>query len=77
VSFAWISGDSVYGADHRIRRWAEQHRRGYGLAVTSSHSLGLRPVCAWIEGLAAEAWQRLSAGDGAKGPRLYDWALLG
>lgn len=22
------------------------------------------------------AWQRLSAGDGAKGPRMYDWALL-
>jgi len=22
------------------------------------------------------AWQRLSAGDGAKGPRLYDWARL-
>ena len=21
------------------------------------------------------AWQRLPAGDGAKGPRLYDWAL--
>jgi len=76
LSFAWITGDSVYGADHRIRRWAEQHRRGYVLAVTSSHSLGLRPVCDWIKGLPAEAWQRLSAGDGAKGPRLYDWALL-
>ena len=23
----------------------------------------------------AQAWKRLSAGDGAKGPRLYDWAL--
>jgi SRSO17 transposase len=76
LSFAWITGDSVYGADHRIRRWAEQHRRGYVLAVTSSQSLGLRPVSEWIEGLPAESWQRLSAGDGAKGPRLYDWALL-
>jgi SRSO17 transposase len=76
LSFAWITGDSVYGADHRIRRWAEQHRRGYVLAVTSSHSLGLRPVCDWIDGLPAKAWQRLSAGDSAKGPRLYDWALL-
>jgi SRSO17 transposase len=76
LSFAWVSGDSVYGADHRIRRWAEQHRRGYVLAVTSSQQLGLRPVCDWIDGLPAKAWQRLSAGDGAKGPRLYDWALL-
>lgn len=24
----------------------------------------------------AGEWERLSAGDGAKGPRLYDWALL-
>ena len=23
----------------------------------------------------AQAWKRLSAGDGANGPRLYDWAL--
>ena len=35
IPFAWITGDSVYGADHRIRRWAERHRRGYVLAVTS------------------------------------------
>src|SRR6185437_13767297 len=25
----------------------------------------------------ARGWQRLSCGDGAKGPRLYDWALIG
>ena len=24
----------------------------------------------------AGAWQRLSAGEGAKGPRLYDWVYL-
>jgi len=26
--------------------------------------------------LTTESWQRLSAGDGAKGPRLYDWARV-
>ena len=26
--------------------------------------------------LAPETWRRLSAGDGTKGPRLYDWAYL-
>jgi len=76
VPFAWIAGDSVYGADSAIRRWAEGHRRGYVLAVTSGQRLGQRPVTAWIEDLADAAWQRLSAGDGAKGPRLYDWAHL-
>jgi SRSO17 transposase len=76
VSFAWITGDSVYGADHAIRRWAEQHRRGYVLAVTSGQHLGQRPVTSWIKRLPRKAWQRLSAGDGAKGPRLYDWAYI-
>src|SRR4051794_19837497 len=76
VPFAWITADSVYGADHVIRRWAERHRRGYVLAVTSKQYLGQRPVTSWIKRLPCKAWQRLSAGDGAKGPRLYDWATI-
>ncbi len=28
------------------------------------------------QGLEPTAWQRLSAGDGTKGPRLYDWSYL-
>ena len=76
VPFSWITGDSVYGADRAIRRWAERHRRGYVLAVTSRQRLGLRPVTSWIKGLPEPDWQRLSAGDGAKGPRLYDWAYV-
>jgi hypothetical protein len=74
--FAWITGDSVYGADRAIRRWAERHRRGYVLTVTSAQRLGLRTLSERIEDLPAEAWQRLSAGEGTKGPRLYDWARL-
>jgi SRSO17 transposase len=76
IAFAWITGDSVYGADHRIRRWAERHRRGYVLAVTSKQYLGQRPVTSWIKRLPRKAWQRLSAGDGAKGPRLSDWTYI-
>ena len=76
VPFAWITGDSVYGADHTIRRWAEQHRRGYVLAVTSGQRLGMRPVTTGIKGLPRQAWKRLSARDGAKGPRFYDWACV-
>jgi SRSO17 transposase len=76
VPFAWVVGDSVYGADHAIRRWAERHRRGYVLAVTSGQRLGLRPVTTWIADLPEAAWRRLTAGEGAKGPRLYDWAYV-
>ena len=76
VAFAWITGDCVYGADRAIRRWAEQNQYGYVLAVTSGQYLGQRPVTSWIENLPRKTWQRLSAGEGAKGPRLYDWAYL-
>src|SRR3954449_4324886 len=76
VPFAWITGDSVYGADHAIRRWAERHRRGDVLAVTANHYLGQRPVTSWIKRLPRKAGQRLSAGDGAKGPRRYDWTYI-
>jgi SRSO17 transposase len=76
IAFAWITGDSVYGADHQIRRWAERHRRGYVLAVTSKQYLGQRPVTSWIKRRPRKAWHRLSAGDGAKGPRLYDWTYI-
>jgi SRSO17 transposase len=76
VPFAWVTGDSVYGADHRLRRHLEAHRRGYVLAVTSGQRLGFVPVEKWLAKVPPEGWRRLSAGDGAKGPRLYDWAYL-
>jgi SRSO17 transposase len=73
---AWVVGDSIYGSDYQLRRCIEQHGRGYVLAVTSAQHLGLKPVTDWLEDVPAGAWRRLSAGDGAKGPRLYDWAWL-
>ena len=76
VPFAWVTADSVYGADHALRRWLQEHRVGYVLAVTKAQRLGLGRVEAQIDQLPAAAWHRLSAGDGAKGPRLYDWAYL-
>ncbi len=76
VPCAWVVGDSLYGADHQTRRLVEAHGRGYVLAVTSAQRLGLKPVEDWLEDVPAKGWTRLSAGDGAKGPRLYDWAYL-
>src|SRR5918997_1334980 len=76
VPFAWVAGDSVYGADHRIRRRLEARQRGYVLAVTSGQRLGFVPVEDWLAKVPPDGWSRLSAGDGAKGPRLYDWPYL-
>jgi SRSO17 transposase len=74
VPCAWVTGDSVYGADHALRRTIEASGRGYVLAVTSAQHLGCKPVVDWLEDV--KTWQRLSAGAGSKGPRLYDWAFL-
>ncbi|HET9593529.1 MAG TPA: IS701 family transposase, partial [Solirubrobacterales bacterium] len=75
VPCAWVAGDSVYGADRALRRRIEARGGlGYVLAVTSGQRLGGRRVDAWAARVPAEGWRRLSAGEGAKGPRLYDWA---
>ena len=76
VPCAWVTGDSVYGGDYALRHVIEQHGRGYVMAVTSAQRLALKPVVDWLEDVPAHAWRQLSAGDGAKGPRLYDWAYL-
>jgi SRSO17 transposase len=76
VPCAFVVGDSVYGADSALRRTIETSGHGYVLAVTSAQHLGCKPVVNWLEDVPARAWRRLSAGEGSKGPRLYDWAYL-
>src|SRR3954462_12988437 len=76
VPCRWGTGDSVYGADYALRRSIEKSGRGYVLAVTSRQLLGFKTVTDWLKDVPASGWQRLSAGEGAKGPRLYDWAWL-
>src|SRR3954464_1091956 len=61
----------------RLRLWLERQPIGYVLAVTSKQrapsgfdSVKIRTRACF----GADDWRRLSAGEGAKGPRLYDWA---
>jgi SRSO17 transposase len=45
------------------------------LAVPSTQRVGLTAKAAQVvASWPAEAWQRLSAGEGSQGPRWYDWA---
>lgn len=78
VPCAWVAADTVYGADSALRRWIEARALGYVLAVTSGQQLAVTGRFERVDDLAdalpSGAWRRLSAGDGAKGPRLYDWA---
>jgi len=76
---AWVVGDTVYGHE-ALRGWLEEQGRAYALAVASDHGIWTAgeqvTASALVDALPADAWARLSAGDGSQGPRLYDWACL-
>jgi SRSO17 transposase len=76
----WATGDEVYGNDPALRAGIAGHGLGFVLAVAKDHPIptaaGNRRAIDLAVCLPPRSWQRLSAGDGAKGPRLYDWALI-
>src|SRR5919202_3451318 len=80
LPFRWVTGDSVYGDDRRLRRWLEEQGKAYVLAVSGKDYVwsGWRQVQVktLLAKLPEEGWKRLSAGAGAKGPREDDWLLL-
>jgi SRSO17 transposase len=80
----WVLADEVYGKNQELRQWLEEQRQSYVLAVGCNLHVRLagqkpkqaRRVDEVVAGLPAEAWQCLSAGQGSKGLRLYDWVWL-
>jgi SRSO17 transposase len=77
VLLAYVTGDSVYGDDSKLRQWLEAGKQAYVLAVSSDQMVWIDTQRWQIKTLLAElptgGWQRLSAGLGSKGPRTYDW----
>ena len=84
IPCGWVTGDAVYGSDRNLRRWLEEEGIPQVLAIKSNEQLwawtekGPRQVrvdrlASWVD---ESGWQRLSAGDGAKGPRFYDWTTV-
>jgi SRSO17 transposase len=80
VPATWVAGDGVYGGDPGLRETLEDRGIGYVLAVACSHPVhtgaGTHRTDELTALLPKRAWQRLSAGDGSRGPRLYDWAWI-
>jgi SRSO17 transposase len=80
VPAKWVTGDSVYGDDRRLRMWLEAQPQAYVLAVSGKEYVRLgwqqRQVKTILAALPEAGWTRCSAGDGAKGPRWYDWRWL-
>lgn len=81
--FAWVAADSVYGVGE-VEIALRRAGKGYVLGINSSHSVKswgkARPASGTAGGIAQDLppaeWRRLSAGEGSKGPRLYDWAYV-
>jgi SRSO17 transposase len=76
VPVAWVTADEVYGGQRALRGGLEERAQAYVLAVACNEPVGLGDAAAVGARLPATAWQCHSAGEGAKGPRVYDWAYV-
>jgi SRSO17 transposase len=87
VPFGWVTGDEVYGGDRRLRLWLEERGVPHVLAIKRTEPLwamtdqgpaqvAAAALAAQVPARGPNGWRRLSAGDGAKGPRRYDWARV-
>jgi SRSO17 transposase len=84
IPVSWVVADSVYGGNLDLRTWLEAHHYPYALAVACNEPVGFqtphgrrREEAALVERFVPQLeWQRLSMGEGTKGPRLFDWAII-
>jgi SRSO17 transposase len=81
VPFAWFTADEAYGQNRELRQWCEEQDIAYVMATRKDHEVasGLHTttrVDHLIATIRAGAWRRMSCGDGAHGPRVYDWVSI-
>ncbi|MCX4787255.1 MULTISPECIES: IS701 family transposase [unclassified Streptomyces] len=80
IPFGWVTADEVYGQTSRIRLWLEEHEIPHVLVVPKSQMVitmeffGQARAHELISQLADDEWKTLNCGNGAHGPRVYDWA---
>lgn len=76
----WVTGDCIYGDSRSLRRSLEARAQPYVLGVSGKESvwIGARQFAIphLVTDLPPDAWQCVSAGQGSKGPRLYEWQSL-
>jgi SRSO17 transposase len=76
----WVTGDTVYGSHRPLREGLESRKQAYALAVSCQEQVEVQGERKRVDRLADEVppdqWQRLSVGEGSKGPREFDWARV-
>jgi SRSO17 transposase len=79
VPAQWVAGDTVYGYDE-LRMWLDEQEKNYVVAVPETHMVWMhgrqQPIGLLAALLPQDSWVVLSAGEGSKGSRLYEWAWL-
>ena len=85
VPASWVTADAVYGQHAGLRTFLESRQMSYVLAIAiNQQSLVKRGESPSTKNradvlaasLAPQAFKRISAGSGSKGPRVYNWARL-
>jgi len=86
VPFGWVTMDGGYGQYPQVRNWMAAQGLPYVVATSaalpltqSSVAPGTVPISRADDlpsRLADHDWQRRSCGEGSKGGRYYDWALI-
>lgn len=81
VLSGWVTADEAYGQNRGFREWLATREVPFVLATRSDDGLPVsgrrrRPARSLATEVPAGIWERRSAGDGAHGPRLYDWTAV-
>jgi SRSO17 transposase len=80
LPFAWFTADEEFGQNPGLRKFLEDEKISYVMAIPKNTRLAERDGQAkTIEGIVPELrehdWQRRACGIGTKGFRVYDWAF--
>ena len=81
IPFRWVTADAAYGFSKGWRTELEQADVFHVMATTRHDTVVTRwamdhPVHDLFPGLPRQKWKRRSCGNGAHGPRVYDWARV-
>jgi SRSO17 transposase len=81
VPFAWFTADEEFGQNPGLRSYLEETMTAYIMGIPKNTKFttarGERVVVSeFVKCLPPNTWQRRACGIGAKGFRVYDWALI-